>query len=90
MEGFTLALKNSALPQLPLLPYGVQIIGDRRFAPSVILTFVALFAVGASRSAVTLDRWWSAGLEISLLGIVVAAAAYGSGALVAEMVASHM
>ena len=79
-----------AAGELPLLPYGLQGAGDSRFALSVILTFVALFAVGASRSAVTLDRWWSAGLEMLWLGIVVAAAAYGSGAVVAGIVGSHM
>ena len=47
---------------------------------------VALFGVGASRAIVTVDRWWSAGLEMLLLGVLVAAAAYGSGFLVAAVI----
>ena len=43
------------------------------------------FVVGSLRSLVTVDRWWTAGLEMLLLGILVAAAAYGSGALVATL-----
>jgi hypothetical protein len=35
---------------------------------------------------VTVDRWWSAGLEMLALGVVVAAAAYASGAGVAALV----
>ena len=89
-HGIATLLAFVAAGALPLLPYGVQTSGDSRFALSVILTFVALFAIGASRAAVTADRWWSAGLEMLLLGVVVAAAAYGSGALVAEIVGSHM
>lgn len=89
-HGIATLLAFVAAGALPLLPYGFQTIGDHRFALSVTLTFVALFAVGASRAAVTLDRWWSAGLEMLSLGIVVAAAAYGSGALVAKLVGSHM
>ena len=75
---------------VPLVPYGFPAQGIDRFALSVILTFLALFAVGASRAAVTADRWWSAGLEMLLLGVVVAGAAYGSGALVASIVSSHL
>jgi vacuolar iron transporter family protein len=75
---------------VPLVPYGFPAHGIDRFALSVILTFLALFAVGASRAAVTADRWWSAGLEMLLLGVAVAGAAYGSGALVASIVSSHL
>lgn len=68
---------------LPLLPYAFGASPQVGFRVSILLTFVALFAIGSSRSFVTVDRWWSAGLEMLLLGAVVAAAAYGSGALVA-------
>jgi VIT1/CCC1 family predicted Fe2+/Mn2+ transporter len=47
------------------------------------LTLLALFSVGASRALITTDRWWSAGLEMLVLGTIVAAVAYGSGALIA-------
>ena len=68
---------------LPLAPYVFVASSEVRFHLSVFLTLVALFAIGSSRSLVTVDCWWSAGLEMLLLGAVVAAAAYGSGALVA-------
>jgi hypothetical protein len=47
------------------------------------MTLVALFAVGSTRSYVTVDRWWVSGLEMLGLGVVVAIAAYASGAVAA-------
>jgi len=68
---------------LPLLPYAFGAGPDERFGLSVFVTLSALFAIGSSRSLVTVDRWWIAGFEMLLLGALVAGAAYGSGALAA-------
>lgn len=68
---------------LPLLPYTLGTAAEMRFGLSVFFTLAALFVIGSLRSLVTVDRWWIAGLEMLLLGVLVAAAAYGSGALVA-------
>jgi VIT1/CCC1 family predicted Fe2+/Mn2+ transporter len=68
---------------LPLLPYAFGAAPEVRFGLSVFFTFAALFAIGSSRSLVTVDRWWIGGLEMLLLGALVAGAAYGSGALAA-------
>lgn len=89
-HGVATLLAFVAAGAVPLVPYLFQAAGVDRFALSVILTFVALFGVGASRAAVTTDRWWSAGLEMLLLGVAVAAAAYGTGALIASIVGSHL
>ena len=53
---------------------------------SVALTFGALFVVGSLRASVTIDKWWTAGLEMLGLGAVVAIAAYGSGAFISWLV----
>ena len=70
---------------IPLLPYALFHANSAGL--SVASTFAALFVVGALRSLVTIDRWWSAGLEMLALGALVAAAAFGSGALVAALLA---
>ena len=57
-----------------------------RFAWSCALTLGTLFAVGAARGLITLDRWWAAGAEMLALGVCVAGAAYAAGYLVAAMV----
>jgi len=82
-HGIATFLAFASAGALPLLPYALGASPQIGFCVSILLTFVALFAIGSSRSIVTIDRWWSAGLEMLLLGTVVAAAAYGSGALVA-------
>jgi VIT1/CCC1 family predicted Fe2+/Mn2+ transporter len=71
---------------LPLVPYIVPAMRPVGFVWSTVLTLTSLFAVGAARSIVTIDRWWSAGFEMLLLGAIVAAAAYGAGALIAHLV----
>lgn len=68
---------------VPLAPFFVSDGTLDRFAWSIVLTLGALFGVGAARATVTADPWWKAGSEMLLLGILVAAAAYGAGALAA-------
>ena len=71
---------------VPLVPYVLPPLREQGLAWSAVATLTALFAVGAARTSVTVDRWWAAGLEMLVLGLVVAAAAYGAGALIASVV----
>ncbi len=71
---------------LPLLPYVFPELALDRFVFSIALTLAALFGIGAARALVTADRWWVSGVEMLSLGAVVAAVAYGSGALVAVVI----
>jgi vacuolar iron transporter family protein len=68
---------------MPLVPYAAGASDGLRFAVSGAVTLATLFAVGASRAAITTIRWWSGGIEMLCLGLAVAAAAYGSGAMAA-------
>ena len=71
---------------LPLVPYMLRAPTGARLAWSAMFTMASLFAVGVARAAVTRDRWWRTGLEMLMLGGVVAVAAYGAGALVAAVI----
>lgn len=71
---------------VPLMPYMIPIWTLDRFTSSIAFTFLAMFAVGASRALIANVRWWKAGCEMLGLGAVVAALAYASGAIVAAMV----
>jgi VIT1/CCC1 family predicted Fe2+/Mn2+ transporter len=82
-HGLATFLAFAAAGALPLLPYAFAAAPEVRFELSVVFTLAALFGVGSSRSLVTVDRWWIGGLEMLLLGALVAGAAYGSGALLA-------
>jgi VIT1/CCC1 family predicted Fe2+/Mn2+ transporter len=70
---------------VPLLPYMLPAATGGRLFWSSLFTMAALFGVGVARAAVTQDRWWRTGLEMLMLGGIVAAAAYGAGALVAGL-----
>ena len=70
---------------VPLVPYMLPAWRTQGLTWSAIATLMALFAVGAARATVTVDRWWAAGLEMLLLGVVVAGVAYGAGALIAAI-----
>jgi len=69
---------------IPLLPF-VYPGASGRPIWSTVLTFTALFLVGAARTALTDERWWRAGLETLGLGAAVAAAAYCASAIVASV-----
>jgi len=70
---------------VPLLPFLFGGIVGGRAVWSTVLTFTALFGIGAARAVLTKERWWAAGSETLGLGALVAAAAYGASALVAHL-----
>jgi VIT1/CCC1 family predicted Fe2+/Mn2+ transporter len=86
-HGFATFVSFACAGALPLIPYALGADPQWRFGLSIVVTFAAMFVIGASRSLVTVDRWWTAGVEMLLLGIVVTGAAYGGGALVAWLLA---
>ena len=75
-----------AAGSVPLVPYMAPAWEGAAFRWSVVATLASLFAVGALRATVTIERWWAAGLEMLTLGTVVAAAAYAAGAIISSLV----
>ena len=72
---------------VPLAPVALGI-GPPAFGWSIALTLGMLFAIGALRAIVTVDRWWIAGLEMFGLGVIVATVAYLSGLVAASFVSA--
>lgn len=70
---------------VPLAAYLLPIAAADRFAWATVLTLAALFLVGAARSLVTRQPWWSSGLEMLAVGAAAAAIAYGLGRLIAVL-----
>ena len=70
---------------VPIIPFMFPGGAGGRALSSTMLTFAALFGVGAARATLTKERWWRAGTETLMLGALVAAAAYGASALVASL-----
>lgn len=61
----------------PLVPYVFSV--DSSFQVSVLLTGVAFFTIGASRSLVTNRRWYTAGGEMFIIGMLAAGVAFVAG-----------
>ena len=85
-HGLATLLAFIAAGIVPLIPYMLPLANGGRLLWSSIFTMASLFGVGMARAAVTRDQWWRTGLEMLMLGGIVAAAAYVAGAVVAAIV----
>jgi len=60
---------------VPVIPFMITT-GTAAIVAAAIISLVAHFLVGAAKSLVTLRSWWSAGLEMTLAGVIVGGATY--------------
>jgi VIT1/CCC1 family predicted Fe2+/Mn2+ transporter/rubrerythrin len=66
---------------VPVLPF-FWLRGPAAVVTAAVVSIIAHFLVGASKALFTLRTWWSAGLEMTLAGIIVGAITYGIGLVV--------
>ncbi len=60
---------------VPVIPFMITT-GTTAIVAAAIVSLIAHFLVGAAKSLVTLRTWWSAGLEMTLAGVIVGGATY--------------
>jgi VIT1/CCC1 family predicted Fe2+/Mn2+ transporter len=60
---------------VPVIPFMITT-GTVAIVAAAIVSLAAHFLVGAAKSLVTLRTWWSAGLEMTLAGVIVGGATY--------------
>ncbi len=60
---------------VPVIPF-IFTTGTVAIVLAAAISLVAHFLVGAAKSLVTLRSWWSAGLEMTLAGVIVGGATY--------------
>jgi VIT1/CCC1 family predicted Fe2+/Mn2+ transporter/rubrerythrin len=65
---------------VPVLPF-FWLHGTSAVVWAAVVSLVAHFLVGAAKSLVTLRKWWSAGLEMTMAGVIVGGATYLAGLL---------
>ena len=63
---------------IPVIPF-MFATGTVAIVAAAVVSLVAHFLVGAAKSLVTLRSWWSAGLEMTLAGVIVGGATYAVG-----------
>ncbi len=63
---------------IPIIPFFFTV-GMPAVIASFIISTIAHFAVGASKSLVTTRSWWASGAEMTFVGIIEAAITYGLG-----------
>ena len=63
---------------IPIIPFFFTV-GMPAVIASFIISTVAHFVVGASKSLVTTRPWWASGAEMTIVGIIEAAITYGLG-----------
>jgi vacuolar iron transporter family protein len=60
---------------VPVIPFMITD-GTAAIVAAAVVSLIAHFLVGAAKSLVTLRIWWSAGLEMTLAGVIVGGATY--------------
>lgn len=69
---------------IPITPFFFTV-GMPAVIASFVISTLAHFAVGASKSLVTIRPWWSSGIEMTIVGVAEAAITYGLGVAFAGM-----
>ncbi|MEI6916127.1 MAG: VIT1/CCC1 transporter family protein, partial [Armatimonadota bacterium] len=69
---------------IPLAPFFFMS-GMPAVYASLIISLLAHFAVGALKSILTSRSWFSSGMEMTLVGVIVSVATYGLGKLLEGM-----
>jgi VIT1/CCC1 family predicted Fe2+/Mn2+ transporter/rubrerythrin len=63
---------------IPIIPFFFTV-GMPAVIASFVISTIAHFVVGASKSLVTTRSWWASGAEMTVVGIIEAAITYGLG-----------
>ncbi|HEV2217944.1 MAG TPA: VIT1/CCC1 transporter family protein [Candidatus Dormibacteraeota bacterium] len=66
---------------VPVIPF-FFLRGPTGVVVAFVVSLLAHFLVGAAKSLFTLRKWWSAGLEMTLAGVIVGGITYGLGLLI--------
>ncbi len=66
---------------VPVIPF-FFVAGTTAIVAAAVVSLIGHFVVGALKSLVTIRSWWSSGLEMTLIGVLVGAVTYAVGYLV--------
>jgi VIT1/CCC1 family predicted Fe2+/Mn2+ transporter len=77
------ALSTAVGAFIPIIPFFFMQ-GLEAVIAAAIISLAAHFAVGASKSLITIRSWWSSGFEMTAVGAIEGAVTYGIGVLLGK------
>jgi VIT1/CCC1 family predicted Fe2+/Mn2+ transporter/rubrerythrin len=77
------ALSTAVGAFIPIIPFFFMQ-GLEAVIAAAIISLAAHFAVGASKSLITVRSWWSSGFEMTAVGAIEGAVTYGIGVLLGK------
>ncbi len=84
-EAFSATAATAAGGIIPVIPF-MFYFGTAAIILSLVISTLAHFLVGVLKTIVTGRSWWRSGLEMTLVGLLTAAIAYGVGVLLSPNV----
>jgi predicted membrane protein (TIGR00267 family) len=78
------ALSTAIGALIPILPF-FFLSGTSAVIWAAIVSLAAHFAVGASKSLITIRSWWSSGLEMTMVGAIEGIVTYTIGLAIGRM-----
>jgi VIT1/CCC1 family predicted Fe2+/Mn2+ transporter len=82
-SGLVTGLSYALGATFPVLPYALPFGPTSAFAATVVLTLVALFGAGATKTVITGRPWARSGIESMLIGALAASATFLAGRWIA-------
>ena len=80
VSAFSGALSTAIGAAIPIIPFFFMH-GIPAVIAAAVVSLIAHFAVGASKSLITIRSWWASGMEMTIVGAVEGAVTYGIGLL---------
>jgi VIT1/CCC1 family predicted Fe2+/Mn2+ transporter/rubrerythrin len=77
-SAFSAGISTAIGAFVPIIPFFFMS-GLSAVVFAFVISLVAHFAVGALKSLITMRSWWASGLEMTWIGVIVAAVTYGLG-----------
>jgi VIT1/CCC1 family predicted Fe2+/Mn2+ transporter/rubrerythrin len=81
ISAFSASVSTGIGAIVPVIPF-FFVSGATAIIAAAIVSLIGHFVVGALKSLVTIRSWWSSGLEMTLIGVLVGAVTYAVGYLV--------
>jgi predicted membrane protein (TIGR00267 family) len=78
VSAFSAMISTAVGAFIPIIPFFFMH-GIPAIITAAIISLIAHFAVGAAKSIITIRSWWTSGLEMTIVGLLVGGVTYALG-----------